>query len=112
MRLKTVLKQGFHGAEDGGIGLASQDRDQSTLSEPSLLGRGRWWPRFAVRGADQGHAGPVAKAQPFAYAMTGSVVEAFGAYADLAGQPIYMSGTFTLTDDGGPATAPGVIEFG
>ena len=46
------------------------------------------------------------------YSMTGSVVEAFGDYADLTGQPIYMSGTFTLTEEGGPATAPGVIEIG
>jgi hypothetical protein len=41
MRLKAVLEQHVHGSEDGGIGLASQDRGQSTLSEPSLRGRGR-----------------------------------------------------------------------
>lgn len=46
------------------------------------------------------------------YSMTGNVVEAFGDYAELTGQPIYMSGTFTLTDEGAPLTAPGVIEFG
>ena len=46
------------------------------------------------------------------YSMTGTVVEGFGDYADLAGQPIYMSGTFTLTEEGGPATAPGTIEIG
>jgi hypothetical protein len=46
------------------------------------------------------------------YSMTGTVVEAFGDYADLAGQPIFMNGIFTLTEEGGPATAPGVIEIG
>jgi hypothetical protein len=73
MRLKTVLKQGFDGAEDGGTGLDSQDRDQSRLSEPPLRGRGRWWTRSAVRDADRGHIGPAASVQPLAYIMTGSV---------------------------------------
>ncbi|MDP6491008.1 MAG: hypothetical protein QGH42_12300 [Kiritimatiellia bacterium] len=31
MRLKTVLKQGFHGSEDAGIGMGSQDRAGITL---------------------------------------------------------------------------------
>ena len=31
MRLKTVLKQGFHGSEDAGIGMGSQDRGRITL---------------------------------------------------------------------------------
>ena len=59
-----------------------------------------------------GHDAGLSDRDAQAYSMTGTVVEAFGDYADLAGQPIYMSGTFTLTEDGGPETAPGVIEFG
>jgi len=39
-------------------------------------------------------------------------VEAFGDYADLAGSDVAMSGTFTLTEDGAPLTAPGVLEIG
>ena len=31
MRLTTVLKQGFHGSEDAGIGMGSQDRGRITL---------------------------------------------------------------------------------
>ncbi|NQU39417.1 MAG: hypothetical protein HQ523_05645, partial [Lentisphaerae bacterium] len=31
LRLKTVLKQGFHGSEDAGIGMGSQDRVKITL---------------------------------------------------------------------------------
>ena len=46
------------------------------------------------------------------YRMSGTVVEAFGDYSDLAGQPLVMSGTFTLTDDGAPLTAPGLLEIG
>lgn len=61
-------------------------------------------------GHDAGVSDRVAKE----YAMTGTVAEAFGDYADLAGQPVAMSGTFTLTDDDppGPLTAPGVLEIG
>jgi hypothetical protein len=59
-----------------------------------------------------GHDAGLSDREAQQYAMTGTVVEAFGDYADLAGQPIYMSGNFTLTDDGEPLTAPGVIEFG
>mgnify|MGYP001811920828 CR=1 FL=1 len=45
-------------------------------------------------------------------AMTGTVVEAYGDYADLAGKDVVMSGTFTVDDEGNPLTAPGVIEIG
>jgi hypothetical protein len=59
-----------------------------------------------------GHDAGLSDREAQEYSMTGSVVEAFGDYADLTGQPIYMSGTFTLTDEGAPLTAPGVIEIG
>ena len=59
-----------------------------------------------------GHDAGLSDREAMEYAMTGSVMEAFGDYADLAGQPLYMSGTFTLTPDGEPLTAPGVIEIG
>ena len=48
MRLKTVLKQGFHGAEDAGIGLDSQDRGGSTLVEAPRQGCERARPGSAV----------------------------------------------------------------
>ena len=73
MPLKTVLKQRFHGPEHAGIGLDSQDRVRIALFNAPRQGWERARPGFAVLGADQGHTGPVAKAQPFAYAMTGSV---------------------------------------
>ena len=59
-----------------------------------------------------GHDAGLSDREAQEYSMTGTVVEAFGDYADLAGEPIYMSGTFTLTEEGGPATAPGTIEIG
>lgn len=59
-----------------------------------------------------GHDAGLSDREAQKYSMNGTVVEAFGDYADLAGQPLFMSGTFTLTDEGGPATAPGVIEIG
>jgi hypothetical protein len=59
-----------------------------------------------------GHDAGLSDYQAQEYAMTGTVVEAFGDYADLAGQPVAMSGTFTLTEDGAPLTAPGTIEIG
>ena len=59
-----------------------------------------------------GHDAGLSDREAKEYTMTGTVVEAFGDYADLAGQPMSMSGTFTLTEEGGPATAPGVIEIG
>lgn len=46
------------------------------------------------------------------YAMTGTIVEAFGDYADLAGSTVAMNGTFTVDEDGNPLTAPGVLEIG
>jgi hypothetical protein len=73
LRLKTVLKQGFHGAEDAGIGMGSQDRVRITLFKAPRQGWERARPGFAVRDADRGHTGPTVRAQPFAYIMTGSV---------------------------------------
>jgi hypothetical protein len=73
MRLKTVLEQRFHGAEDGGIGMGSQDRGRITLFNAPRQG----WERARLclcrygRGLRQ--TGPAARSQPFAYAMTGSV---------------------------------------
>lgn len=59
-----------------------------------------------------GHDAGVSDYDAQQYAMTGMVVEAFGDYADLAGSDVAMSGTFTLTEDGAPLTAPGVLEIG
>ena len=59
-----------------------------------------------------GHDAGVSDYEAQEYAMAGTIVEAFGEHADLAGQPVAMSGTFTMTEDGDPATAPGVIEIG
>jgi hypothetical protein len=59
-----------------------------------------------------GHDAGVSDFEALEYAMTGTVVEAFGDYADLAGQPVAMSGTFSLTPDGSPETAPGVLVIG
>ena len=59
-----------------------------------------------------GHDAGISDMDAQAYTMTGTVVEAFGDYADLAGSPAQMSGTFTLTDDGAPLTAPGTLEIG
>lgn len=73
MPLKTVLKQRFHGPEHAGIGLDSQDRVRIALFNAPRQGWERARRGLAVRGADQGHTGPAARAQPFAYAMTGSV---------------------------------------
>ena len=73
MRLKTVLKQRFHGPEHAGIGLDSQDRVRIALFNAPRQG----WERARLclcrygRGLRQ--TGPAARAQPFAYAMTGSV---------------------------------------
>ncbi|MGD8486347.1 MAG: hypothetical protein PVH07_06880 [Chloroflexota bacterium] len=59
-----------------------------------------------------GHDAGVSDFDAQTYAMTGTIVEAFGDYADLAGQPVAMSGTFTLDADGNPLTAPGILEIG
>ena len=59
MRLKTVLKQRFHGPKYAGIGLDSQDRGRITLFNALRQGWERARPGFAVRGADQGHTGHV-----------------------------------------------------
>jgi hypothetical protein len=59
-----------------------------------------------------GHDAGLSDREAQAYSMTGAVVEAFGDHADLAGESMFMSGTFTLTDEGAPLTAPGVIEIG
>jgi hypothetical protein len=59
-----------------------------------------------------GHDAGVSDFEAQTYSMAGTVVEAFGDYADLAGQPVAMSGTFTLSDEGAPLTAPGVLEIG
>ncbi len=58
---KTGLKERFHAPEDAGIGLDSQDRGRSLLVEAPRQGWERARPGFAVRGADRGHTGPVAK---------------------------------------------------
>ncbi len=73
LRLKTVLKQGFHGSEDAGIGMGSQDRVRITLFKAPRQGWDRARPGSAVRDADRGHIGPAASVQPLAYIMTGSV---------------------------------------
>ena len=59
-----------------------------------------------------GHDAGVVDFEAKEYAMTGTVVEAIGDYGDLTGQPVVMSGTFTLSPEGAPETAPGVIEIG
>jgi hypothetical protein len=59
-----------------------------------------------------GHDAGVSDFEAQTYSMAGTVVEAFGDYADLAGQPVAMSGTFSLTPDGSPETAPGVLVIG
>ena len=59
-----------------------------------------------------GHDAGVSHYDAKEYAMTGTIVEAFGDYADLAGSAVSMSGTFTLDEDGGPLTAPGTLEIG
>ena len=59
-----------------------------------------------------GHDAGVSDYEAQEYAMTGTVVEAFGDYADLAGESVAMSGTFTMDDEGNFLTAPGVIEIG
>ena len=66
MRLKTVLKQGFHGSEHAGIGLDGQDRGGSTLVEVPRQGWERARPGFAVGDADRGHTSPAARVQPLA----------------------------------------------
>lgn len=58
-----------------------------------------------------GHDAGVSDHGASEYAMTGSVVEAIGDYADLAGQPLFMSGTF-FENDAGVMEAPGVVEIG
>ena len=58
MRLKTVLKQGFHGSEDAGIGMGSQDRGGSTLVEVPRQGWERARPGFAVRDAALDRSAP------------------------------------------------------
>jgi hypothetical protein len=42
--------------------------------------------------------------------MTGTVVEAYGDFADLAGRPVEMSGTFYAEDDG-TTKAPGELTI-
>jgi hypothetical protein len=59
-----------------------------------------------------GHDAGVSDFDAKEYTMTGTVVEAFGDYADLTGQSLAMHGTFTLDADGNPLTAPGVLEIG
>jgi hypothetical protein len=59
-----------------------------------------------------GHDAGLSQYDAQEYAMTGTVLEAFGDYADLAGKDVVMSGTFTVDDEGNPLTAPGVIEIG
>ena len=59
-----------------------------------------------------GHDAGISDYEAQEYSMTGTVVEAFGDYADLAGSPTLMYGTFTLTEDGAPLTAPGTLEIG
>ena len=59
-----------------------------------------------------GHDAGIGDDDAMAYAMTGTVVEAFGDYVGLTGESVAMSGTFTVTDDGAPLTAPGVLEIG
>jgi hypothetical protein len=59
-----------------------------------------------------GHDAGVSDLEAQAYSMTGSVAEAFGDYADLAGQDVAMSGSFTMDDDGNFLTAPGALEIG
>ena len=49
MHLKTVLKRRFHGSEDAGIEMGSQDRGKSTRRGRDGSGRGRV---FAVTGED------------------------------------------------------------
>jgi len=59
-----------------------------------------------------GHDAGLSQYDAQEYAMTGTVVEAFGDYADLAGKDVVMSGTFSVDEEGNPSTAPGVIEIG
>jgi len=59
-----------------------------------------------------GHDAGVSNYDAQEYAMTGTVVEGFGDYSDLAGADVVMSGTFTVDDEGNPLTAPGTIEIG
>jgi hypothetical protein len=59
-----------------------------------------------------GHDAGISHYDAKEYAMNGTVVEAFGDYADLAGSDVAMSGTFTTTEDGAPLTAPGMLEIG
>ena len=59
-----------------------------------------------------GHDAGLSQYDAQEYAMTGTVVEAFGDYADLAGSGVAMSGTFTVDEEGNPLTAPGVLEIG
>ena len=60
-----------------------------------------------------GHDAGVSDFDAKEYAMTGTIAEAFGDYADLAGESVAMSGTFTLDEEtGAPLTAPGVLEIG
>jgi hypothetical protein len=59
-----------------------------------------------------GHDAGVTDWGAMEFAMTGTVVEGFGDYADLAGTDVAMSGTATVDDDGNPLTAPGVLEIG
>lgn len=58
-----------------------------------------------------GHDYGVGDGDAAEFAMTGTVVEAFGEYADLAGSDIEMSGTFYVNDDGRDQ-APGVFTIG
>ena len=46
------------------------------------------------------------------YAAEGAIIEAMGAFDGLAGSAMAMSGTIGFTDEGAPATAPGVLVIG
>ena len=73
MRPKTVLEQRFHGSEDAGSGVASQDRGRIALFNAPRQG----WElaRLPLCGYGRGlrQTGPAARGQPLAYIMTGSV---------------------------------------
>ena len=58
-------------------------------------------------GLDHGTADETAAA----YEMTGEVMEAVGPFEGLAGESLYMSGTFFATEDG-VTKAPGTLEIG
>jgi hypothetical protein len=73
MRLMTVLEQGFHGSEDAGIGLDGQGRGGITLLKAPREGWDLARPCLCRYGHGLRQTNPAARAQPFAYAMTGSV---------------------------------------